>query len=91
MNQAAIGANIGLGILAMVFFAALVLGLFIFGVVNSGVRRYIFFSLSAVILIFAILNWNARENESNRIYCEEIIAKGGIAIEGEAFCDAFTD
>ncbi len=91
MNHAAIGANIGLGILAMVFFAALVLGLFIFGVVNSGVRRYIFFVLSAAILIFAILNWNAREHESNRIYCEEIIADGGIATEGESFCDAFTD
>jgi len=84
-----VGANIGSGILIIFAVPLIIIGLTWYGLILKGWKRALV--ILSVIAIIAVLSvrYNVKENNSNRIYCQEKQQNQEPVYEGQEFCKKY--
>lgn len=84
-------ANIGAGILVLIGGVALLSGIIRqASLERSNLRKLLLIVAAIILVLLSVKLWQAAENESDRLYCEEKFALGESIPEGiDEFCDQY--
>jgi len=84
-----VGANIGSGILIIFAVPLIIIGLTWYGLTLKGWKRaLVILSVMAIIAVLSVRQ-NVKENNSNRIYCQEKQQNQEPVYEGQEFCKKY--